>query len=316
MPMGPTAIVMMDTRPALLPSDLRATKIEYPQLAFELNRAYACAHGYDLLYLHQRSPTCRHQLLGERLPSYCKLAAVAEAFARGYAAAVFLDSDAFLQNVSLGVPALLARYREPRAVAAADVSFASDRPFSLGPNAGIQFWSNTPRAARLLRLWWQLPGGRFHTQHDFEQHALQWSLQHLDAFRDGIETLTLQPMATGLDARGWPAYPMAVAHIDHARHFFRSLLMARALLARSGAAPAEPPAAAANASRPRRAPPTAAGSHAALLKQRLLRLVVRAAKKRTRRGAGAADAARAGAAAAARRAARRLRGRPRDARGL
>ena len=142
--MGATAIVMMDTRPALLPSDLRATKIEYPQLAFELNRAYACAHGYDLLYLHQRSPTCRHQLLGERLPSYCKLAAVAEAFARGYAAAVFLDSDAFLQNVSLGVPALLARYREPRAVAAADVSFASDRPFSLGPNAGIQFWSNTP----------------------------------------------------------------------------------------------------------------------------------------------------------------------------
>ena len=47
--MGPTAIVMMDTRPALLPSDLRATKIEYPQLAFELNRAYACAHGC-LLY--------------------------------------------------------------------------------------------------------------------------------------------------------------------------------------------------------------------------------------------------------------------------
>ena len=200
MPVAATAIVMMDTRPALLPSDLRATTIEYPQLAFELNRAYACAHGYDLLYLHQRSPTCRHQLLGERLPSYCKLAAVAEAFARGYAAAVFLDSDAFLQNVSLGVPALLARYREPRAVAAADVSFASDRPFSLGPNAGIQFWSNTPRAARLLRLWWQLPGGRFHTQHDFEQHALQWSLQHLDAFRDGIETLTLQPMATGPDA--------------------------------------------------------------------------------------------------------------------
>ena len=75
--MSATAIVMMDTRPALLPSDLRATTIEYPQLAFELNRAYACAHGYDLLYLHQRSPTCRHQLLGERLPSYCKLAAVA-----------------------------------------------------------------------------------------------------------------------------------------------------------------------------------------------------------------------------------------------
>ena len=123
--------------------------------------------GFDLLYLHQRSPTCRHQLLGERLPGYCKLAAVAEAFARGYAAAVF-DSDAFLQNVSLGVPALLARYREPRAVAAAD-ELASDRPFSLGPNAGINF-GRTRRARRAAALWWQLPGGRY--AGDFEQHAL------------------------------------------------------------------------------------------------------------------------------------------------
>ena len=242
---------------------------------------------------------------------------MAEAFARGYAAAVFLDSDAFLQNVSLGVPALLARYREPRAMAAADVSFASDRPFSLGPNAGINF-GRTRRARRLLRLWWQLPGGRFHTQHDFEQHALQWSLQHLDAFRDGIETLTLQPMATGLDARGWPAYPMAVAHIDHARHFFRSLLMARALLARSGGAPAEPPAAAAaNASRPRRAPADRRG-------------LARGAAQAARCSASSCAPPRsAPAAAPARptphvpscrrrspRARARLRGRPRDARGL
>ena len=138
--MGPTAIVMMDTRPALLPVGPARDDHRVPAARVRAQRSvWRARRGYDLLYLHQRSPTCRHQLLGERLPSYCKLAAVAEAFARGYAAAVFLDSDAFLQNVSLGVPALLARYREPRAVAAADVSFASDRPFSLGPNAGINF---------------------------------------------------------------------------------------------------------------------------------------------------------------------------------
>ena len=40
-------------------------------------------------------------------------------------------------------------------------------------------------------------------------------------------------MATTLDAHGWPAYPHALAHVDHGRHFYRNLLMARELLRRA-----------------------------------------------------------------------------------
>jgi hypothetical protein len=85
------ALVMMDTRPAVLPAGTRASRVDYPQLAFELNRRYACEHGYILLYLQMRSPTCAHQDYGERHPSYCKLAAIAEALSRGYDWAVWLD---------------------------------------------------------------------------------------------------------------------------------------------------------------------------------------------------------------------------------
>jgi len=84
-------LVMMDTRPALVVPGTRASNVEYPQLAFELNRRYACVQGYDLLYLHMGSPTCAHEDYGERHPSYCKLAAIAEALARGYDWAVWLD---------------------------------------------------------------------------------------------------------------------------------------------------------------------------------------------------------------------------------
>lgn len=87
---GRTAVVMMDTRPIHIPSD-RAQDIQYPQLAFELNRGYACAHGYDMLYMHMQSKECEHQHLGSRHPSYCKLAAVAEALHRGYSQVAFLD---------------------------------------------------------------------------------------------------------------------------------------------------------------------------------------------------------------------------------
>lgn len=45
MPAADAVIVMMDTRPALPPHDVSAARLQYPQLAFELNRRYACIHG-------------------------------------------------------------------------------------------------------------------------------------------------------------------------------------------------------------------------------------------------------------------------------
>ena len=59
---GRTAVVMMDTR-SVRERPKGALHIQYPQLAFELNRGYACAHGYDLLYLHMQTGTslaCAH----------------------------------------------------------------------------------------------------------------------------------------------------------------------------------------------------------------------------------------------------------------
>eukprot|EP00966_Prymnesium_polylepis_P132626 3066294-Prymnesium_polylepis.1 len=131
-----------------------------------------------------QTETCEHAQLGMRHPSYCKLAAVAEALHRGYEQVAFLDSDAFFQNVSMGLPALERAYGDGR-TPSADVMFAWDRPFSYGPNAGVQFWRNSAAATRLLAIWWNLPGGRFHMAHDYEQHALQWKLQALRSFRWG-----------------------------------------------------------------------------------------------------------------------------------
>ena len=233
-----SAVVMMDNRPPVTKSQ----HPQYPQLAFELNRRYACRHGHDLLYLQMRGRTCRHPDLGERHPSYCKLTAVAEALARGYEVVAFLDSDAYFRNASLSLPQLLTAFENRSLTLGSsemglsqwDVSFASDEPYSSGPNAGVQFWRNTPSARRLLQAWWNLPGGTYHSEHDFEQHALQWAMMHLHVFRPRISTLGLQAMATELDARGWPLYKHPIAHIDHGKNFFRVLFMSMDLLRSSG----------------------------------------------------------------------------------
>ena len=159
-----------------------------------------------------QAATCRHELLGERHPSYCKLAAVAEALHRGYELVAFLDSDAFFHNLTLSVPQLLSLHRGSRlgggtSAEPAAASFGVDQPFSFGPNGGVQFWRNTADAARLLRLWWHLPGGRYHRQHDYEQHTLQWSLVQLRAFRgDNSGTLRGVPAAASRHHRQSPAH--------------------------------------------------------------------------------------------------------------
>ena len=105
-----------------------------------------------------QTATCRHELLGERHPSYCKLAAVAKALHRGYSLVAFLDSDAFFRNLSLSVPQLLSLHRGSRLGGGTSAEPAAA---SFSPNGGVQFWRNTADAARLLRLWWHLPGGRY-----------------------------------------------------------------------------------------------------------------------------------------------------------
>lgn len=161
-------------------------------------------------------------------------------------------SDAYFQNTSISVPDLVAEFR-PRpngsrptpslGRAAADVSLAWDRPYSYGPNAGVQFWRNSASARQLLSLWWHLPGGRYHRIHDYEQHALQWFLSHLTHYGSAsgrIETLALTPFPLGVDARGWPSFSHPVAHIDHGRNFYRLLLMSLALLRGDGRLPTLP----------------------------------------------------------------------------
>ena len=91
---SPTALVMMDSRSPV--ATVHAGMRSHLSFAFELNRAYACAHGYALIFYQMSGNSCTHATLGERHPSYCKLAAVGDALVRRqFATVVFLDSDTF-----------------------------------------------------------------------------------------------------------------------------------------------------------------------------------------------------------------------------
>ena len=211
-----TAILMMDTRdPSEMPTLLGDASFSMRKhmnvttffLTHYLNLRYARAHGYDLLFFRMVGRQCQHARWGARHPSYCKLSAVAEALSRGYEWVAAIDSDAFVRNTSLPLPALLRAYGGEPAAAGPDVFFGWDSPYTLGPNAGIFVVRNSAAARELLRVWWSLYPGEFGVEHPFEQRALQWQLAHLHRFRRRVQTLALRTMD--------PTYPDAIVHLDH-----------------------------------------------------------------------------------------------------
>ena len=231
-PSNTVALVMMDTRtPEGLVELASAPKISLKYnvstilLTHYLNLRYACTHGYSLLFYRLTSEGCEHPRWGTRHPSYCKLAAVAAALDRGYRFVVYIDSDAFVRNTSLGLPALLRAYGGNVSVERHVAWFGWDAPYSLGPNAGFSVLRGVgrgsggggggrggrgggpPAAHELLQAWWNVYAGRYSLDHAFEQHTLHWQLLHLHRFRRRLSTLSLRTME--------PETPDAVVHLDH-----------------------------------------------------------------------------------------------------
>ena len=216
--MAKPTLLMSDNRDATLRAP-SAQSLTYPALAFAINALYACAHGYDLLYYRMTSPTCTHVTQGQRNASYCKLPAIAQALdSDRYSSVAFIDSDSFFLHRNLSLDGLVQRYAPAPGspgypfggAAARTVWFANDLP-QLGdrPNGGFHLWRTGSASQRLLRTWWHLPGGKYNTEHDYEQHALQWSLSQLSEAVPLMGTLQLRAMAD--------EFHHAVAHIDHTK---------------------------------------------------------------------------------------------------
>lgn len=232
-----TAILMVDTgAPSLALSDT-PPHAQYQGLTSWLNRRYAHEHGYTFLY-YQLSERygCRHPRWGVRHPSYCKLAAVALAL-KSYSTVAVVDSDEWFAP---GAPPLSVLLRDnaqsketarssSSAAAVALVSFASDAPFSSGPNCGFMIWQSAAATFDLLRLWWHLDAGAYASQHDYEQRTLYWVLAHLDGYRGNSEVLqtlhALRPMLPNASLNGSP-----VVHVDHTRRGERLWRLSLAIL--------------------------------------------------------------------------------------
>ena len=211
------ALVMMDTRDphaaatAIVQPDykLRRNASVYYLLTYYLNLRYAERHDYEIIYYRMDEKECQHPLWGARHPSYCKLTAIAHTLAlRRHRWVVWIDSDAFIRNVSLPLPALLRAYGAPAEDDGETAAyFGWDSPYTLGPNAGFAVLRNAEASTAMLQSWWNVYSGQYGVEHAYEQHTLQWQVMHLHAYRRKLHTLSLRTME--------PDTADAVVHLDH-----------------------------------------------------------------------------------------------------
>ena len=149
-----TAILMADTgSPDFARSNAAGTPyMKYVSLTAWLNAQYARRHGYRFLFFQYVEHGCAHVIWGMRHPSYCKLAAIAAALKR-HTTVVFIDSDSFFSPAAPSLPKLIASHQHGRwpSDGAPDVLFASDRPFTVGPNCGCASSAEPSAKAAPLR---------------------------------------------------------------------------------------------------------------------------------------------------------------------
>jgi hypothetical protein len=106
----------------------------------------------------------------------------------------------------------------------------------------------------VLQTWWHAPAGRYATEHDYEQHVLQWHLSHLGTLQRPFSSSAapqpstrsrhaLPPGPTPASPR-WPSRPTstlqlkamddefrhAVAHVDHTKASRRLGIFSAALI--------------------------------------------------------------------------------------
>jgi hypothetical protein len=187
----PWCIVMSDTRGVgSSPSDPRPSQAVWHQTV-HVNRLYAMKHGYGFVHVQWRTwrphedekEGCFHALRGSRGASWCKIPAIARTLLVGIrdrkcSNIMFLGSDAFVLNTSMGIDEYLERAKRIGDEGLVDDEWemlvSSNAPFRPWDGMCLDvFWLRaTPGACGILRNWWDADFPSKFRAHAFEQEAL------------------------------------------------------------------------------------------------------------------------------------------------
>jgi hypothetical protein len=180
----PWCLVMMDGRPhARVDSRLADHKVRSPlELVARINEIYAKIHGYALLLAELEVNDCTVDKGSPRAASWCKIPVLASVLLHGIdsracANVMFLDSDAYVETLSVSVDEYL-RALEQRG----DESLSTDSNwevlFSSGswfiPDdvcAGVLWLRGSSSACGFLRRWWTFSSHWHSVRRPWENHA-------------------------------------------------------------------------------------------------------------------------------------------------
>lgn len=231
--LGKTVIFMVDSRPFIEISNAshfanNTYEYTYYSIAANINRLYACAHGYDFriisgldLKLKNRRHYVSHHINGDRHTQWMKVPASKELLRQGYQTVVFLDSDALFKGISVSLDQMLKaveKYSAPwikydkvekdqfvqngtwpaTPVPEALMILASDWNHNMfkirgtNVNTGVMVFRNNPLTEDLLETWWNadIDNNRWNTAFDHEQYVLNHVIIPNERYRSVVSKIS------------------------------------------------------------------------------------------------------------------------------
>lgn len=180
------------------------------QMTADINRRYACIHGYDYLYLQPKLPTegspterssVLHRRHGLRSPAWARIPVIYRALMLGYSTVLYLDTDAFVYNLSMAIPQIMDTISGEGVpwsnLVKSDKEFVPNGTYPLVPpsnasilvsqdwnpalfrifgnqaNTGVLIVRNTEASKEIMRIWWDsnVDNGRWNQRFLFDQQA-------------------------------------------------------------------------------------------------------------------------------------------------
>lgn len=208
-----TLVVQVDTRGFSCNDTLMETATELcsiNQITADINRRYACIHGYDYLYVQPMLPTMGkrverssvlHRQYGLRSPAWARIPVIHRALMQGYSTILYLDTDAFVRNLSMALPHMIDAISNDGVpwsnLVKSGKDYVKNGTYPLTPsskasilvsqdwnptlrrtrgnqaNTGVLIIRNTQASKEIMRMWWDsnVDGGRWNRRFMFDQQA-------------------------------------------------------------------------------------------------------------------------------------------------
>ncbi len=197
-------VIFMNLRSLIIQNQNTLSKKPYwlDELYFRLRRRISSKLAFEKFETKDKfQNNCVHHILGPRVAAWSKIPAIYYAMQENYERIVYIDSDAIFNRFDMSIDDFLHNSSSNLgAIEKNALILTYNYPWTnRSANSGFMIWKNNDCAQKFLQTWWDTDGGKYHSEHDYEQYSLNCNL--LADNSEFLNDIAILPIITFLERK-------------------------------------------------------------------------------------------------------------------